>query len=281
MADKSALHTEHQAQLSKLFDEALIRVLKETKDKISDMDVLLDKWPSFEQDFLERIEQKRADVIGSVSGYERHSRLRVLLHSRLTTLLATDAPYHEFTEPLRIRQQEREQAHKFALQKMFLEARQLVTDIELMRLAAMQGNLVSPRERTAIRRMQERAPADAHFIRYWRGADVILRERLAGSPYDRSGDTIVETPHAGALNCVFRRLCDGGGGLVNYLNKYEFYGRTAESVNLLLERNPDAGESEVLLAALDGALAVLKKWDDRGEFREGAELQGQTRLFPL
>src|SRR5690554_1613995 len=106
MANNSRHYTEQQAQISKLFDEALTSVLKEASEKIYGMDALFNQWPEFEQAFLKRLEHKRADVVESVSGYDRHSRLRILLLSKLKALLAADDGYRKLMAPLRQRERE-------------------------------------------------------------------------------------------------------------------------------------------------------------------------------
>lgn len=277
MPDNSA-----QAQLSRLFDEALRRVLKETKDNISEVDIL-ERWPEFEQAFLERIEHEKADVLRSVSAFDRHSRLRTLLSAKLSALLATDDQYLAFMQPLRLREQERakerEAMRKLDKQRYFLKAQRLVAGIELMRIAVMQGRFMTATEYAAISAARENIPSKARAPRYWRGIGVIIRERFANDPFHHVQDIVLETPHAAALSKVFFRLHEEGGYVLT--DEPRFYGQVAQAVSLLLERDPDAEESEVLFTALDGALAILKEWDDRGLFREGAELRGKTRLFPL
>lgn len=277
MPDNSA-----QAQLSRLFDEALRRVLKEAKDNISELDIL-ERWPEFEQAFLERIEHEKADVMRSVSAFDRHSRLRTLLSAKLSALLATDDQYLAFMQPLRLREQERakerEAMRKLDKQRSFLKAQRLVAGIELMRIAVMQGRFMTATEYAAISAAGENVPSKERAPRYWRGIGVIIRERFANDPFHHVQDIVLETPHAAALSKVFFRLHEEGRYVLT--GEPRFYGRVAKAVSLLLERDPDAEESEVLFTALDGALAILKEWDDGGLFREGAELRGKTRLFPL
>lgn len=262
MAEES--HQDHQrAQLSKLVDHCMQRVMQEAKAGLSKLDALASQWPDFEQAFLERNREKRADLVGSLSIYERHSNLRPKVLEELKGWLAADPHYQTLMEPLRQIQKLEDRVLELEKERRLLSERNLALNVRLLRIEVTEDKVPTEGERRRIGRKRDRAPSGTKAIEYWRGADVIVLEKLDSNYQCRSGDTVVTTRHAGVLGSIFERLADASKGALHYLNKYAFYGRTGEAVNRLLERNPDAAEIDVLLAALDGASEVLTGWENR------------------
>lgn len=102
----------------------------------------------------------------------------------------------------------------------------------------------------------------------WLGADVIISEQPVHGNVSNHCDAIVVTQHARALAWLYTFLRYESGNALNYLNESEFYAETSRAVNDLLRRNPNASQSEVLIAALDGALEIVQEWLDRGIHHE-------------
>ena len=76
------------------------------------------------------------------------------------------------------------------------------------------------------------------------------------------------TQHARALAWLYTFLRYESGNALNYLNESEFYAEASRAVNDLLQRNPDASQSDVLISALDGALEIVQEWLERGVYQE-------------
>lgn len=64
-------------------------------------------------------------------------------------------------------------------------------------------------------------------LRPWAGADVVVRSSPLGD--DADGDTVVVTPFAGELSWLIDYLQQVFGDLVDYRNKFAFYGRLADA----------------------------------------------------
>lgn len=262
MAEES--HQDRQrAQLSELVDHCMQRVMQDAKADLSKLEALASQWSDFELAFLERNREKRAELVASLSIYERHSGLRPKVLEALKGWLAADPHYQTLTEPLRQIQKLEDRVLELEAERRLLSKRNLALNVRLLRIDVTEGKVPTDEERRRIARKRDRAPSGTKAIQYWRGADVTVLEKLDSNYQPRSGDTVVTTRHAGVLGSIFDRLADASKGALHYLNKYEFYGRTGEAVNRLLERNSDAAETDVLLAALDGASEVLTCWDNR------------------
>ena len=102
----------------------------------------------------------------------------------------------------------------------------------------------------------------------WLGADVIISEQPVHGNVNSHCDAIVVTQHARALAWLYTFLRYESDNALNYLNEGEFYTETSRAVNDLLQRNPDASQSDVLIAALDGALEIVQEWLERGIHHE-------------
>ena len=63
----------------------------------------------------------------------------------------------------------------------------------------------------------------------WGGADVVIRSNASGNLTD--GDTLVVTPFSGELSWLFEYLSQICGGILDFRNKYDFYGRLADAAN--------------------------------------------------
>ena len=105
-------------------------------------------------------------------------------------------------------------------------------------------------------RLQTRSepPYEYHF----RGADVYICE---GPVKDyRGGKTVCVTQHSKMLTILLYRLRDLDPGVINYMNKYEFYGRVAEAIIKLNNEIAEPSLHETLSTAMTMAEQVIKEW---------------------
>ena len=102
--------------------------------------------------------------------------------------------------------------------------------------------------------IQEKEP----YHCYWIGADVYI---TTGPVKNYTGSKIVcVTPHADMLTRLFRRIALTDLGAINYINKYEFYGRMAEAVIIMYENGLEPSFKEVWLEAIGEAKILLNNW---------------------
>lgn len=94
----------------------------------------------------------------------------------------------------------------------------------------------------------------------WGGAGVIISSDRSREGYE--GDLIVHTKHSKTITWLMCRLRDIASESVNYLNKYEFYGKIAECAKKDIEKNGDTKESlkSLLIHQLDEAISLLRSW---------------------
>lgn len=104
-------------------------------------------------------------------------------------------------------------------------------------------------------------------MRDWGGAGVAITSE---PPPPRSPDSFypdprfVVTPASGKLSWLFTQLRDVFAPFLDYQNKYEFYGRLANSANRFLASHPDADASPLCLAVLEEAHAMAQQIGEIG-----------------
>lgn len=132
-------------------------------------------------------------------------------------------------------------------------------------LEAEQDDFLKEEDRHMYERFRNRQRAQRNPI-YWRGAGTVIMEPtedVVALRYLRDSDTVIMTRHAGALHATFERLKHDAHGILNYFNKQEFFGRLGTSVKDVIDRNPEAEEQELVLAALRGIKQLLAEWAKR------------------
>ena len=93
----------------------------------------------------------------------------------------------------------------------------------------------------------------------WRGADVMVS--TLPLPDYQGSHTVVVSAQARKINIAMRALAKLRLYSVNYVSKYEFYGRIAEALNTLSEL--DRADDEIAVTTVfDTALEVLQDWMD-------------------
>ena len=97
---------------------------------------------------------------------------------------------------------------------------------------------------------------------FWRGADVTIRpfEQKSIAPVESlSAHIVVVTTHAETLTWLFFSLRDALSSELDYLNKFEFYGRLAEAATRHLLANPNETDDDrpLLLVVFAQALQWL------------------------
>lgn len=92
----------------------------------------------------------------------------------------------------------------------------------------------------------------------WGGAGVIISSDRSREGHE--GDLVVHTNNAKTITWLMCRLRDIASESINYLNKYEFYGKIAENVQKYIEKNGDSKESlqDLLIHLLDDVIFMIK-----------------------
>ncbi|MEZ2742439.1 hypothetical protein ACBP93_07365 [Paenalcaligenes hominis] len=147
----------------------------------------------------------------------------------------------------------------------FVRFFRLRTKVIIYLLEAEQDDFLKEEDRHMYERFRNRQRAQRNPI-YWRGAGTVIMEPtedVVALRYLRDSDTVIMTRHAGALHATFERLKHDAHGILNYFNKQEFFGRLGTSVREVIDRNPEAEEQELVLAALRGIKQLLAEWSRR------------------
>ena len=114
--------------------------------------------------------------------------------------------------------------------------------------------------------------------RPWAGADVVVcAEAPAGCDGGDGGDTVVVTPFPGELSWLIDYLQQVFGGLVDYRNKYTFYGRLADAaIRYHATRAPQCLNPKDLCFAVIREAARMLDEERRGGFadRDSVTLRG-------
>jgi hypothetical protein len=106
--------------------------------------------------------------------------------------------------------------------------------------------------------------------RDWGGADVVI------GPPPRPVPTVdgfypdpdyVATKHHRELSWLFEQLRDLFTPYVDFMNKYEFYGRLADSANRFITKSGDDEQTEVLRAVLHEADSMLVEFSTFGDLQ--------------
>ena len=94
----------------------------------------------------------------------------------------------------------------------------------------------------------------------WGGAGVII-----SSDRSREGGQscfVVHTNHAQTIAWLIFRLRDLASRIINYQNKYKFYGKIAENTQKYIEKNGDSKEfrRDLLIQLLDEVICLIESW---------------------
>ena len=94
----------------------------------------------------------------------------------------------------------------------------------------------------------------------WGGAGVIISSDRSREGHE--GDLVVHTNHAKTITWLMFRLRDIASGIIDYMNKYEFYGKIAESAPKYIEKNGDSKEirQDLLIYLLDEISCLIESW---------------------
>lgn len=221
---------------------------------------LADHWVQFESHFRETAEQNRVEIISELNPYDRHSKLRVTITERLSDIIA-----------------------KLDYDIWFVRFFRLRAQIIIYLLEAEQDDFLKEEDRHMYERFRNRQRAMRNPI-YWRGAGTVIMEPtedVVALRYLRNSDTVVMTRHAGALHATFERLKHDAHGILNYFNKHEFFGRLGTSVREVIDRNPEAEEQELVLAALRAIKQLLAEWAKRYLHSETLNVVDEEKLMKL
>ena len=104
----------------------------------------------------------------------------------------------------------------------------------------------------------------------WGGADVVI------GPPPRPVPTVdgfypdpdyVATKHHRELSWLFEQLRDLFAPYIDYMNKYEFYGRLADSANRFISTSGDEVQQDVLQSVLHEANSLLVEFSTFGDLQ--------------
>jgi hypothetical protein len=95
-------------------------------------------------------------------------------------------------------------------------------------------------------------------IEEWGGAGVIISSDI--NREGGAGDLVVYTKHAKIITWLMFRLRDIASESINYLNKYELYGKIAENIQKYIQKNGETEESlkGLLTYLLDETIFLIK-----------------------
>lgn len=98
----------------------------------------------------------------------------------------------------------------------------------------------------------------------WGGAGVIISPKAPTESQKAMypNDIHVVTPHYKLATAAVEHLRDlfYDAELMDYSNKYEFFGRLAEAMNVILAAHPEADGRQLSLAAVREARSILSDW---------------------
>jgi len=104
----------------------------------------------------------------------------------------------------------------------------------------------------------------------WGGADVVIGPSSRPMPADEGfypDAQYVATKHHRELSWLFEQLRDLFTPYVDFMNKYEFYGRLADSANRFITKSGDDEQTEVLRAVLHEADSMLVEFSTFGDLQ--------------
>lgn len=248
-----------------LYKQAVDRFVNAIHRQFKTSNRLADHWGHFESHFREIAEQNRVEIISELNLYDRHSKLRVKITERLSELLEDDSFYQVLMAVEKRKERLSDIIAKLDYDIWFVRFFRLRTNVIIYLLEAEQDDFLKEEDRHMYERFRNRQRAQRNPI-YWRGAGTVIMEPtedVVALRYLRDSDTVIMTRHAGALHATFERLKHDAHGILNYFNKQEFFGRLGTSVKDAIDRNPEADEQELVLAALRGIKQLLAEWSRR------------------
>src|SRR5690606_1392641 len=226
---------------------------------------LADHWEQFESHFRETAELHQSAILSELTLYERHSKLRLKITKRLSELLEADVFYQVLMAVEKRKERLSDIIAKLDYDLWYMRFFRLRAQVIIYLLEAEQDGFLKEEDRHMYERFRNRQRAQRNPI-CWRGAGTVIMEPtqdVVALRYLRDSDTVVMTRHAGALHATFERLKADAHGILNYFNKHEFFGRLGSSVKDVIDRNPEANEQELVLAALGGIKQLLSEWSGR------------------
>ena len=242
-----------------LYKQAVDRFVNAIHRQFKTSNRLADHWGHFESYFREIAEQNRVEIISELNLYDRHSKLRVKITERLSELLEDDGFYQVLMAVEKRKERLSDIIAKLDYDIWYVRFFRLRAQIIIYLLEAEQDDFLKEEDRHMYERFRNRQRAQRNAI-YWRGAGTVIMEPtedVVALRYLRGSDTVIMTRHAGALHATFERLKHDAHGILNYFNKREFFGRLGTSVREVIDRNPEAEEQELVLAALGGIRQLL------------------------
>lgn len=248
-----------------LYKQAVDRLVNAIHRQFKTSNRLADHWGHFESHFREIAEQNRVEIISELNLYDRHSKLRVTITERLSELLEDDGFYQVLMAVEKRKGRLSDIIAKLDYDIWYVRFFRLRAQVIIYLLEAEQDDFLKEEDRHMYERFRNRQRAQRNPI-YWRGAGTVIMEPtedVVALRYLRDSDTVVMTRHAGALHATFERLKHDAHGILNYFNKLEFFGCLGTSVKDVIDRNPEADEQELVLAALRGIKQLLAEWSRR------------------
>lgn len=266
-----------------LYRQTVDRFVNAIHEQFKTSNRLADHWVQFESHLREIAEQNRAGIISELNPYDRHSKLRVTITERLSELLEDDGFYQVLMAVEKRKERLSEIISKLDYDIWYVGFFRLRTKVIIYLLEAEQDDFLKEEDRHMYERFRNRQRAQRNPI-YWRGAGTVIMEPtedVMALRYLRDSDTAIMTRHAGALHATFERLKHDAHGILNYFNKLEFFGCLGTSVKDVIDRNPEAEEQELVLAALRGIKQLLAEWSRRYLHSETLNVVDEEKLMKL
>lgn len=205
----------------------------------------------------------KGGIIPLLSPYEPKRILRAKIVDALESLVSEDLnKIREY-----IKSQRRESRYRFLCERM-KSVDDFMTSIRVLFSEVVDGDFPDEICRMMLRRKESRERVEGKPYIPWQGADVIITDENIDSYH--GGKELVVTKYASSLFHLFVTLRDLDPGVLNHMNKYEFYGRMAVSVKQYVKENGDVCEASIMLVALTEAISFLedKAWPIRKELSE-------------
>lgn len=266
-----------------LYKQAVDRFVNAIHRQFKTSNRLADHWVQFASHFREIAEQNRVEIISELNPYDRHSKLRVTITERLSELLEDDGFYQVLMAVEKRKERLSDIIAKLDYDIWFVRFFRLRAKVIIYLLEAEQDDFLKEEDRHMYERFRNRQRAQRNPI-YWLGAGTVIMEPtedVVALRYLRDSDTVIMTRHAGALHATFERLKHDAHGILNYFNKLEFFGCLGTSVKDVIERNPEAEEQELVLAALRGIKQLLAEWSRRYLHSETLNVVDEEKLMKL
>lgn|SRR5690554_2652173 len=251
--------------LNALFQRSLEDFMRAVQTQFMESNRTADQWDEFESQFRDAAEQHWPEISARLTPYERHTDLRDQITKELFQLVDQNPIYQDAMAAQRQKQALVDELEKVEYDIWCLRLTQLRLKIRVYLMEVESDDFLTEEDRLLHERFRARRRAQRNPI-YWRGANVVIMEPtddVVKLGYVRDDDIPVMTRHAGALHATFERLKYDAYGLLNYFHKREFFAALAESARSTLEQNPQAGEKDLIRAALQSVQTLLEKWEQR------------------